>query len=123
MDSNAPVTGVDKGQHCKENKQNRLLKQSMQGSKDYWYHHTGEFSIPSTNQCPKTYKGYICPAGFSLKNPDAVKLLQFATKGYPIMTGKPWTLNKIEEAIYRGPHMSALQPVAMKIMAEDVAAK
>ena len=59
LDSNAPVTGVDKGQHSKENKRKRLLKQSIQGSKYYWSHHTGKFSIPSTNQGPKTYKGSI----------------------------------------------------------------
>ena len=39
------------------------------------------------------------------------------------MTGKPCNLIKMEEAINRGPHVSALQPVAMKILAEDVAAK
>ena len=45
LDLNAPVTGVDKGQHRKENNQKRVSKQSMQSSKDYWSHHTGEFSI------------------------------------------------------------------------------
>ena len=34
LDSNALMTGVDKGQHRKENKQKRVLKQSMQVSKD-----------------------------------------------------------------------------------------
>ena len=39
------------------------------------------------------------------------------------MTGKPWTLNQMEEAIDRGPHVSALQPVAMEILVEEVSAK
>ena len=39
------------------------------------------------------------------------------------MTGKYWTLIQIEEEIDRGPHLSALQPVAMKILAEEVASK
>ena len=34
LESNAPATGVDKVQHCKENKQKRVKKNSMQGSKD-----------------------------------------------------------------------------------------
>ena len=34
LESNDPVTGMDKGQHRKENKQKRVLKQSMQVSKD-----------------------------------------------------------------------------------------
>ena len=54
LESNALVTGVDKGRHCKGNKRNRVLKQSMQGSKDYWSHYRSEFSIPSPNQGPTT---------------------------------------------------------------------
>ena len=100
LESNDPVTGMDKGQHRKENKQKRLSKKSTQGSKDYWYHHTGEFSIPYPNQGPNTYNGSMCPAGLALHHPSAGKLLQFATKGCPTMTGKPWTLNQTEESIY-----------------------
>ena len=50
LDSNAMVTGVDKGQHCKENKRKRVLKQSMQGRKNYWSHNRGESSIPYPKQ-------------------------------------------------------------------------
>ena len=123
LDSNATVTGVDKGQHRKENKRNRLLKTNMQVSKYYWSHHTCEFSIPSTNQGPKTYKGSMFTEGLALHHPDAGKLLQFSTKGCPTMTGKLWTLNQMEEAIDRGLHVSTLQPVAMKITSEEVEAK
>ena len=52
LDLNAPVTGVDKGQHRKENNRKRVLKHGMQDSKDYWSHHRGNFSIPSTKQGP-----------------------------------------------------------------------
>ena len=123
LELNNLVTGMDKGQHCKENKQNRVLKQSMQVSKYYWSHHRGEFSIPSPKQGPITYKGYICPEGLSLQHPAAVKLLPFATKVCPTITGKPWNLIQMEEAIYRGLHVSALQPAAMKILAKEVVAK
>ena len=39
------------------------------------------------------------------------------------MTGKPWTLSQMEEAIDQGPHVSTLQPAAAKILEEEVAAK
>ena len=71
LDSNALVTGVDKGEHHNENKRKRLLKKSMQVSKYYWSHHMGEFSIPSKNQVPKTYNGYMCSAGLALHHPAA----------------------------------------------------
>ena len=123
LGSNAPVTGVDKGQHRKGEKRKRVFHQSMQVSKYYWSHHTGEFSIPSPDQVPTTYKGYMCSAVLALHHPAEGDLLQFATKGFPTMTGKPWTLNQMEEEIYRGPHVSVLQSVAMKILVDDVAVK
>ena len=65
----------------------------------------------------------MCPAGLALQHPAEGKLLQFATKGCPTMTRRLWDLNQMEEAIDREPHVSALQPVAMKILTEEVAAK
>ena len=93
----------------------------MQGSKDYWSNHMGEFSITYPKKGPTTYKGYMCPSGLALYHPAAGKLLQFETKVCPTMTRKPWTFNQMEKAIDLGPHVSALQPVAMEILAEEVA--
>ena len=73
--SNAPVTGVDKVQHRKETKRKRLLKKSMQVSKYYWSHHTGEFSIPSPKRGSNTYKGSMFQVGLDLHHPSAGKLL------------------------------------------------
>ena len=39
------------------------------------------------------------------------------------MTGKPWNLSQMEEAIDREKHVPVLQPVEMKILAEEVAEK
>ena len=100
-----------------------MLKNSIQVSKDYWSHHRGEFSIPSPKQGPTTYKGSMCPAGLALHHPAAGKLLQFATKGCPTMTGKPWTLIQMREAIDQGPYVSTLQSLAMKLRVEYVAEK
>ena len=95
LDLKVLVTGTDKGQHCKKNKQKRVLKHSIQGSKGYCSHHGGEFSTPSPKQDPTIYKWSMCPAGLSIQNYYAGKLLQFETKGYPTITGKPWTLNQM----------------------------
>ena len=89
----------------------------MHGSKDLWSHHRGEFSIPYPNHCLTNYKGSMCPECLALYHPAAGKLINFTTKGYPTMTGKPWNLIQMEEEIDRGTHVSALQPVATKILA------
>ena len=39
------------------------------------------------------------------------------------MTLKPWTLSQMEEEIDQDTHVSALQPVATKILVEEVTAK
>ena len=121
LELKAPVRGVNNSQYCKGKRWKRVLKQSMQGSKDYWSHHRGEFSMPSPNQGPTTYKDYMCPSVLELHHPSALKLPNFATMDFPTMTGKPWILIQMEKVIYWGPHVSALQPVAIKILAEEVA--
>ena len=65
----------------------------------------------------------MCLSGLALQHPAARKWLQFSTKGFPTMIGKPCTLIQMEEAIDRGPHVSALQPVEMKILTEEVSVK
>ena len=62
-------------------------------------------------------------SGLELNHPATGKLLHFSTKCCPTMTGKPWTLNQMEEAIDRGSHVSALQRVVTEILDEEVAAK
>ena len=48
------------------------------------------------------------PSGEALQHPAAELLLEYATKGCPVNTGKEWTLDQLEAAIARGPHSSAL---------------
>jgi len=52
----------------------------------------------------------MCPSGLALQHPAAPLLLQYATKGCPVMTGQPWTKSQLQAAIDRGPHQSALSP-------------
>ena len=68
-------------------------------------------------------KGAMCPSGLALHHEAADTLLQYATKGCPTKTGKPWTREEITAAVERGPHVSAMDPEAMQQLAAEVAAK
>ena len=72
---------------------------------------------------PETYRNQMCPRGLALEHPAADTLLQYATKGCPTNTGKPWTRQQMEIAIERGPHVSALVPDAMAQLDSEVAEK
>jgi len=65
----------------------------------------------------------MCPSGLALHHPATETLLNYATKGYPTNTGKPWTREETEAAIARGPHVSALDPAAMKQLVTEIMEK
>lgn len=65
----------------------------------------------------------MCPYGLALHHPAADTLLQYATQGCPVLTGKPWSVKEMQAAIDRGPHASALQLDAITQLHEEVAAK
>ena len=58
-----------------------------------------------------------------MHHPAADKLLEFATKGCKTRTGKLWTREQMEEAICRGPHISAMEEEAMEVLVKEVTAK
>ena len=123
LKSGVTVTGETKNIHRRENKQKRIAKQLEQEPVTWWKHHKGEYSIPTPKSGPAVYKGSMCPSGLALHHPAAEKLLQFATEGCPARTGKPWTKEQMEEAIARGPHVSALEKDAMEQLEKEVYAK
>ena len=45
-----------------------------------------------------------------MHHPAAETLLEYASGGCPVNTGKDWSLEMIEAMIARGPHVSALVP-------------
>ena len=49
--------------------------------------------------------------------------MQYAIKGCPSKTGKPWTVVEMQEAIDRGPHKSALVPEAIDQLAGEIEEK
>ncbi len=65
----------------------------------------------------------MCPAGLALHHPAAELLTSYATLGCPTETGKPWTVEQMQAAITRGPHISALVPEAVAQLQEEVREK
>ena len=53
------------------------------------------------------------PRNGTLYHAAADDLLRYATNGCPVDCGKDWTIKEIQAAINKGPHKSALDPVAM----------
>ena len=68
-------------------------------------------------------QGRYMPIRLALHHPVAELLLQYATQGCPTNTGRPWTVMRMEAAVMRGPHVSALQPEAMDQLAMEVEVK
>jgi hypothetical protein len=117
------VSGVNKRQLRRENKNRRIEKQETQPETSYWSTHKGQFTIPTPKQAPKKWVGEMCPRNLALHHPAAAKLLQYATGGCPANTGKPWSREEMQAAIDRGPHISAMDPDAMKQLATEVEEK
>ena len=107
LNSGAPVTGTSKNVHRRENKRVRENKQQNQPSVSNWATHRGEFKLPPERMPPANAKGGMCPQGLALHHPAADHLLEYATKGCPSLTGQPWTVEQMQAAVDRGPHVSA----------------
>lgn len=121
------VNGANKRQYKREKKSARIEKQINQEPVDHWIHHKGEFQLPSglkMGERPvEEYVGQMCPAGLALHHPAAATLLEYATQGCPCKTGRPWTISELEEAIEKGPHVSAMDPEAMQQYQDEVQTK
>ncbi len=61
-----------------------------------------------------TYKHKMRPKGLTLQHPAANILEEYAKYGCPTRTGKPWTTQKMWEAVARGPHQSEMLPEAIE---------
>jgi hypothetical protein len=123
VSSGERVSGINKRQLRHENKCRRIEKQEQQAETSYWSTHHGQFSIPTPKKALKQWVGEMCPRNLALHHPAAAKLLQYATGGCPANTGRPWTRDEMQAAIDRGPHISAMDPDAIKQLATEVAEK
>eukprot|EP00984_Skeletonema_dohrnii_P012353 scaffold4995_cov113-Skeletonema_dohrnii-CCMP3373.AAC.1 len=65
----------------------------------------------------------MCPSGLALEHPAAATLLEYASGGCPTLTGNNWTREMIEEAIERGPHVSATSAEAIEYFKSEIEQK
>ena len=55
----------------------------------------GTSSIPTPKQGPASNQNEMCPSGLALYHPAAGSLLEYATNGCPMSTGKPQKQDKM----------------------------
>ncbi len=124
LNNTAAVTGATTPRLRIENKRRRKHQQAGQPRQQWWKEYQGTFDVPSPcMEPPTTYRNNMCPRGLALSHPAADHLLQYASKGCPVHTGTPWTIDQMRAAIERGPHISALVPDAMAQLDEEVKEK
>jgi hypothetical protein len=112
--NNKSVVGAQTDHLRKVNKNHRLAKQRLQQVELTWWNtHGGKFSLPDAMLPLSLHRNQMCPSGLALHHPAAKTLLQYAMKGCPTNTGNPWTIQQMQAAIDRGPHVSALVPEAV----------
>lgn len=121
------VNGANKRQYKREKKAARIEKQVNQEPVDHWLRYKGNFQLPTGLEMGKRpvdeYVGQMCPAGLALHHPAAATLLEYATQGCPCKAGRHWTISEMEEAIEKGPHVSAMDPEAMQQYQDEVKTK
>jgi hypothetical protein len=65
----------------------------------------------------------MCPSGIVTSHPMGELLRKWSQIGCPTRTGRPWTKDKMWEAVERGPHLSALSDEALQHFAEKAIKK
>lgn len=123
LNSGSPVTGGNKHIHRRENKRVREARQQRQPPGSYWTRHEGKFVVPPPPPDLTEFKGSMCPRGLALHHPASPQLLEYATRGCPARTGRPWTPAQMQEAIDQGPHSSARIPEVMTQFRDEAMAK
>ena len=120
---NMAVTGAQTKLLRKQNKQFRKERLRLQSFDDVWKRQQGQFRIPTPKQGPARYVGSMCPTNLALEHPAAATLLEYASGGCPTKTGKNWSREMIEEAVHRGPHVSATTPEAIEYFKSEIKQK
>jgi hypothetical protein len=121
--TNEPVTGQEKVTLRRENKTRRLMSQVQQVHTTYWVEARGQFYLPDDLPTPVPHRNRMCPSGLARNHPAGDLLESWAKFGCPTMTGKPWTKQEMEEAVQRGPHVSATTPEAFEHFAQEITEK
>ena len=71
----------------------------------------------------KVFRGQMRPDPSIQNHPAFPTLLSYATDGCPVQCGEQWTKEHLEEAIRRGPHLSATSPEAAAFLHEEAREK
>lgn len=123
--SGEEVNGHNKRQLCGENKERRKNRQLSQEVDSYWTRYRGEFQRPEELQGP-TKTGGKCAhevSHYITQRQQNSSSMQRGGGGCPALTGKPWAKAQMEEAVARGPHVSALEPDAIEQLGLEVQEK
>ena len=67
--------------------------------------------------------GLMHPRKQALDHEAAAMLLDWAENGCPVDTGPDWSIEQIQVALERGPHLSALSPAAIKFLHDEATEK
>ena len=78
-------------------------------------------SIPLKEDIGKS--GLMWPRGVAKKHKASIILDQYNTNGCPVNIGEAWSLTHILQALKRGPHKSAKEPVPAKVLQEETLEK
>jgi hypothetical protein len=113
------VAGRDIKKLQLQNKRRWHALRERQTSSSAWTIHQGDTSLPPSTPLPEQWRGEMCPSGIATSHPAGGLLTEWATFGCPTRTGRPWTKEKIWEAIERGPHQSALSKDALEHFATE----
>ena len=111
-----PVTGATINVLRAENKYRRHRSQENQPPAEYWSAHTGKTTVATEvhEDTPPPHRNGMCPSGLAKHHPAFEMLLDYATGGCPVKTGRPWSKKEITAAVHRGPHESALSDEAIE---------
>ena len=119
--SGDPVTGSNKKVFRKECKRKRVRAQEDQPQQTYWSMSSpGQELKESFRRERPAHVGGMCPAGLALKHPASDTLMEWATEGCPVETGKNWGVEELQAAVDKGPHKSAMNEQAMMQHQQEV---
>ena len=65
---------------------------------------------------PVKIRGLVCPRWRAEEHPAAHLLREYAETGCPVDVGEDWTLEQLEAAVEKGPHVSALEDAVIALI-------
>ena len=117
------VTGRDKQSLQKLNKARRQAAQLVQPDRTIWTTSSGTVFLSQDRPARPTDKKQMHPSRLTATHLAGPFLEEWSAFSCPTMTGAPWTVLQMEQAIARGPHKSTLMAPALAHFAAEVREK